>query len=77
MQRGYSPSPKPAFRNTRSKFFKKKESEISKEPSPSHQECTGSFWKDKGNDAFANKHYQTAIDHYTKAIVIVGSKLGT
>lgn len=36
--------------------------------SPAHEENTGDHWKNKGNDAFAKGFFQTAIDHYTKAI---------
>ena len=29
--------------------------------------------KQKGNEAFMNKHYETAVNHYTKAIELDGN----
>ena len=43
-----SKSPKPNFRNTKSKFYKKKNVNETTEPSD-YKESTGDYWKAKGN----------------------------
>ena len=34
------------------------------------------YWKEKGNESFKEKNYQTALQHYTKAIVTFAFIIG-
>ena len=34
------------------------------------------YWKEKGNESFKEKNYETALQHYTKAIVTFAFIIG-
>ncbi|KAL4466064.1 hypothetical protein ABPG74_004301 [Tetrahymena malaccensis] len=61
--------PRPTFQNTRSNW--KKAEEIKKDKKKEVQkENTSDYWKQKGNEMFKQRYYDTALEYYTRAINI-------
>ena len=51
------------------------ELELTAPAEPPEAEAESEEWKEKGNEAFKRKDYRTAIDAYTKAIILRGTTL--
>ena len=68
--------PKPKFRNTRSKFFKKTPSDEFNTTTSEAEKNTGTYWKNLGNQAYKEGNIQKALEHYSKAIVSLCCNIG-